>query len=135
MEMRIYVLLILIGILSAAVLLLGTNEQPENFVECVEAGGFIMKSKPRQCEYRGNIFVEPSCSHNTHVMTLYEAEEIARNSECGDRLTGEYNYNEASGTYWLDLNIQKEGCNPACVVNIEHRNATINWRCMGLNVE
>lgn len=40
--------------------------------------------------------------------------------------------NEFTGTYWIDLDIEKEGCNPACVVNVETREAEINWRCTGL---
>ncbi len=43
-----------------------------------------------------------------------------------------YVCNEGTGTYWIGLNIEKEGCNPACVVNLETRTAEINWRCTGL---
>ena len=31
-----------------------------------------------------------------------------------------------------DLDIEKAGCNPACVINVETRTAEINWRCTGL---
>lgn len=43
-----------------------------------------------------------------------------------------YFCNEGTGTFWIDMNIQKKGCNPACVINIEDKSAEINWRCTGL---
>jgi hypothetical protein len=43
-----------------------------------------------------------------------------------------YFCNEGTGTYWINLNLTKEGCNPACVINLETKEAEINWRCTGL---
>jgi hypothetical protein len=43
-----------------------------------------------------------------------------------------YFCNEGTGTYWINLNIKKQGCNPACVINLENKSAEINWRCTGL---
>jgi hypothetical protein len=40
--------------------------------------------------------------------------------------------NEGTGTYWIDLSTKKEGCSPACVVDVKARTAEINWRCTGL---
>lgn len=67
-------------------------------------------------------------------LSLSEGKEIARNSECGEmgELEDKYVCNENSGTWWIDLDVRKEGCNPACVVNVETREAKINWRCTGL---
>ena len=65
-------------------------------------------------------------------MTFAEAEEIAKASECGDRLKKIHLCNENTGTWWIDLDIQKEGCSPACVVNVVTKQAEINWRCTGL---
>jgi hypothetical protein len=65
-------------------------------------------------------------------MTLEEAIIVAKNSECGDRLKNNSFYNENSQTWWIDLDISKEGCNPACVVNVNTGLAEINWRCTGL---
>jgi hypothetical protein len=48
--------------------------------------------------------------------------------QCGEFLI----CNENSQTYWIDLNIEKEGCNPACVIYTENKTAEINWRCTGL---
>lgn len=70
-------------------------------------------------------------------LSLSEAKEIARNSECGKKgnLENKYSCNENSGTWWIDLDIEKEGCNPACVVDVSTKQAKINWRCTGLITE
>jgi hypothetical protein len=43
-----------------------------------------------------------------------------------------YFCNEGTGTFWLNMNLTKPGCNPACVVDIATGKAEINWRCTGL---
>ena len=43
-------------------------------------------------------------------------------------------YNESTGTWWIDLDVVRPGCNPACVVNVANKPAEINWRCTGLIV-
>jgi hypothetical protein len=68
-------------------------------------------------------------------MSLEEAKEIAANSECGADFKTTFSCNEYTNTWWIDLNLEKEGCNPACVVNIKTRQAEINWRCTGLITE
>ena len=65
-------------------------------------------------------------------LSLSEAKEIAVNSECGDRLKETYMCNEDTGSWWIDLDIEREGCNPACVVYAVSKEAEINWRCTGL---
>jgi len=65
-------------------------------------------------------------------LSLSEAKSIALLSECGDRLKDTYICNEITGTWWINLDIEKEGCNPACVINVETKTAEINWRCTGL---
>lgn len=66
-------------------------------------------------------------------MSLKEAKLIAQSSECIENgtLKGTYLCNEFTGTWWLDLDIEKVGCNPACVIDIETKEAEINWRCTG----
>ncbi len=67
-------------------------------------------------------------------MPLAEAKEIAQKSECvkeGD-LKDRSSCNDFTGTWWLDLDVEKEGCEPACVVNVSTKKAEINWRCTGL---
>jgi len=54
----------------------------------------------------------------------------------GGEALGAGTYNENSRTWWFDanLNATREGCNPACVVSEETKQAEINWRCTGLIV-
>lgn len=40
--------------------------------------------------------------------------------------------NEGTGTWWINLDITKEGCAPACVIHTDTKQAEINWRCTGL---
>ena len=63
-------------------------------------------------------------------MSLQEARMIA-DSTCSGNLTDSVFYNENSRTWWIGLDITKEGCTPACVV-YENKTAEINWRCTGL---
>lgn len=65
-------------------------------------------------------------------LSLSEAKEIAILGECGKNLKDTYICNEVTGTWWINLDIEKEGCNPACVIDVETKMAEINWRCTGL---
>jgi hypothetical protein len=107
------------------------------------------------------------CSDNYgNYMTFTEAVDIAKSSECGDRLElgcscpsgyikdGDacnpscyystpkclmaskmcektYVCNIGTGTYWINMNLTKQGCSPACVVDVANQSASINWRCTG----
>lgn len=53
----------------------------------------------------------------------------------GESLAPGY-HNESTKTWWFDANLNavREGCNPACVVSEETKQAEINWRCTGLIV-
>jgi|GEM_PF-2788442 len=81
---------------------------------------------------------EEICKKNgtNFQMSLKEAKDIALHSECGEKgnLTNVYFCNKGTGTWWIDLDIQKKGCSPACVINVETKKAEINWRCTGLIV-
>lgn len=69
-------------------------------------------------------------------LSLTEAKQIALASECGEQgsLNDTYTCNEDTGTWWIDLDpyTEREGCNPACVINVVTKQAEINWRCTGL---
>ena len=65
-------------------------------------------------------------------LSLSEAKNLAIHGQCGNSFEDTYICNEITGTWWIDLDIQKEGCNPACVINVETKMAEINWRCTGL---
>lgn len=112
-----------------------TDENISNFSQC-KAEYPVMESYPPKCKTdSGKTFTEPSCQTGTGtdvaVLTISDAKEIAKKSECGDRLLNSYRCNEASGTWWIELSIEKEGCMPACVVDVKDREAKINWRCTG----
>ena len=125
------------GIVFLAVLVLPialvagcVNTEIGSFDECVAAGNPVMESYPRQCNAGNRTFVEEHCSEGEYVLTLENAKSIAE-AECGE-IKDTYVCNENTGTYWIDLNIEREGCSPACVINLETREAEINWRCTGL---
>ncbi|MDH7486987.1 MAG: serpin family protein [Anaerolineae bacterium] len=67
-------------------------------------------------------------------LSYQEALQIARDSECLEQgqLKETHFCNENTGTWWIDLDIVKPGCAPACVVNVNDKSAAINWRCTGL---
>ena len=67
-------------------------------------------------------------------LTYAEAKQIALTSDCvKDGTLKETHFcNENSGTWWIDLNLNKAGCAPACVINVATKTAEINWRCTGL---
>jgi hypothetical protein len=76
---------------------------------------------------------QPTTVPVVEEMTLEQARAIAEGSSCVAEgpLTGDAFYNANTGTWWLDLDIEKEGCNPACVVKVVDQSAEINWRCTG----
>jgi hypothetical protein len=64
-------------------------------------------------------------------MSLGDAVEFAELSECGDYefdLDNAY-CNEASGTWWFGLDLEQEGCNPHCVVDVNAGVSEINYMC------
>jgi hypothetical protein len=110
------------------------QEDISNFKECVEAGYSILGTYPLQCRSENQTFTEEHCvdKDTQNILSLADARQIAIESECGDRLEDTYFCNENTGTYWIDLNIEKQGCNPACVIDITTREGVINWRSTGL---
>ncbi len=112
----------------------GVFGEINNFDDCANAGYIVVEGYPRQCQVLQKSFTEDHCVKEDaeNVLTLSDAKEIAINSECGNNLKETFICNEITGTYWIDLNLEKEGCSPACVVDIKNRTASINWRCMGL---
>jgi hypothetical protein len=69
-------------------------------------------------------------------LSFAEAKEIAASgslkSGCLAPLKKTHFCNENTGTWWIDVDIDKKGCSPACVVNVVTKRAEINWRCTGL---
>lgn len=70
---------------------------------------------------------------NIQSMSEEKAREIAKMSECVREglLKDNAIYNDYTKTWWIDLDIDKPGCNPACVI-FEDERVEINWRCTGL---
>jgi len=64
-------------------------------------------------------------------MTYSQAMKIAEKSACAGVLQEAHWCNEVSGTWWIDTSLMKEGCMPACVVDVVSRTAEINWMCTG----
>ncbi len=73
-------------------------------------------------------------SQNGSEMTYVDAIQIAKTMCTNGSLKEEHICNDYTGTWWIDFapSEPKEGCNPACVVNVETKQAEINWRCTGL---
>lgn len=67
------------------------------------------------------------------TMSYQEALVIAQNSECLEQgqLKETHFCNQETGTWWIDLDIDQPGCNPACVISVPNETAEINWRCGG----
>jgi len=67
------------------------------------------------------------------LLSVEEARAIAEKSECMQvgAITQESSYNPNSKTWWFNLEAEKPGCNPACVVDETTKTATVNWRCTG----
>ncbi|MBN1170496.1 hypothetical protein JXA56_05725 [Candidatus Micrarchaeota archaeon] len=65
--------------------------------------------------------------------TAQDAIEIAKKSNCTDagNLTENVFYNNNSKTWWIDIDGDREGCAPACVVS-DNGSVEVNWRCTGL---
>ncbi len=76
---------------------------------------------------------------NNSELSEQEAYDIAReNDECAKTgiLTDTHTYNNSTKTWWIDLErmpeLEKDGCNPACVVSEDTKTAEVNWRCTGV---
>ena len=70
-------------------------------------------------------------------MTFEKARQITSESACVQegKILVSGSCNVDTGTWWVNLDTDKENCFPACVVNIETEEVEINWRCTGLIVD
>jgi hypothetical protein len=119
--------------IAAVAILPGCTQRAVNsFEECAGAGYAIMESYPRQCSDGNRIFTE-----NLTKISLAQAKEIAEKSACkaNGNLKETHFYNPSTKTWWFDLDTQKDGCSPACVVSEETMTAETNWRCTGLKTD
>ncbi|MFH0876092.1 MAG: hypothetical protein V1859_09215 [archaeon] len=101
-----------------------------NYLTLTEA---IDTAKSSEC--KNNLMIDCSCP------TGYRKEQDSCNPECyystpkclapSKQCEKTYFCNEGTGTYWINMNITKQGCSPACVISLEKNTAEINWRCIG----
>ncbi|MFH1538740.1 MAG: hypothetical protein ABIH66_07260, partial [bacterium] len=121
-------------------------EISENKLEITGSPVYIVLSDQGSAEAWGEVFGESKSENDGEIctkagtdlnMTYEEAVGIAASSECTQdgKLKEEHFCNENTGTWWIDLEIDKKGCYPACVVNVGTKEAEINWRCTGLIAE
>jgi len=110
------------------------GDEVKNFEECVSLGNSVIESDPRQCRNEGVTFTEEITSQ----ISRDEAVKIAGQSkDCtmAGILTDKITYNAITKTWWIDLErtseLEKDGCNPACVVSEQTQTAEVNWRCTG----
>lgn len=106
-----------------------------DFQECLDNGFAVLELFPRQCKTPdGKMFTEQEreIPNECNGMKIDDAYMIARNGDCGVSLGSEFFCNEGTETWWIDLDMEKNGCNPACVVDTVTELTDINWRCTGL---
>lgn len=68
------------------------------------------------------------------TMDIDKAYQLVENDECSGFgfVKDTYTCNMNTGTWWIDLDADKPGCSPACVVYVKTGKVEINWRCTGL---
>jgi len=93
---------------------------------CIGSAGYTWCEAKQKCV---RIWEEPCVAGS---LTLDEAKAVAEKSPCMDegKLGDTHTYNEVTNTWWFDMDIDKPGCSPACVV-YANETAEINWRCTG----
>ncbi|MFN7990754.1 MAG: hypothetical protein U0R44_01210 [Candidatus Micrarchaeia archaeon] len=103
------------------------------FAPCPEAKG--NGTDPKGCT-TGNSWCDlrQQCTPPSECkISLEEALSIAWSGKCAEAgmVTGvNASYNDNSRTWWLDIQANRTGCSPACVV-YENRSSEVNWRCTG----
>jgi hypothetical protein len=98
----------------------------------------LRKDNPSGLPEHDDALEIPILFGTSSLISRDEAFNIARESrDCSMTgvLTDKFFYNENTKTWWIDLErmpeLEKDGCNPACVVNEETKTAEVNWRCTG----
>ncbi len=93
-------------------------------------GEIIPSENPRENQ------IEECKSQSGNEMRVDDALLIGEKQCLGGKIdmNKEYFCNDYTGTWWIGFvpDEPKEGCSPACVVDIETKVAEINWRCTGI---
>jgi len=118
---RVIILILIVGVIVGVIIYTKSNSGVE--IEQDEQSNNIIFSDTEFCSANTGSFIH-----------IDEAIEIANQSECVKvgAVKKDCNCNEGTGTCWLDIEAEKPGCAPACVVNVETKEAEVNWRCTGL---
>ncbi len=90
----------------------------------------VPTTRPLSSEAPGKIC---SDTYTGNSLTYQSALARAQESDCADAgdLLAAHLCNPNTGTWWLSLSTRQEGCNPACVVDVNTGLAEVNWRCAG----
>lgn len=90
--------------------------------------GLIMPDESQECSY-------PGFGSSMTLGAAYAAAEASICMNEGTLNRTDATCNENSGTWWIGLTptVVREGCLPACVVNVNSGMAEVNYRCTGLN--
>lgn len=93
---------------------------------CIGSAGYTWCEAKQKCVREW----EEPCVEGS--LSLDEARAVAESSSCMDEgeLGDTHTYNNETNTWWFDMDIDKPGCSPACVV-YANETAEINWRCTG----
>ncbi|MCU0653214.1 MAG: hypothetical protein MUD10_03055 [Candidatus Pacebacteria bacterium] len=108
-----------------------------SFEQCVAAGKEVVGEKPnRKCIVSLDLaYIEiMTCTAPTgEFLSIYEAQRLFDSGPCSieGSAKGEFICNDGTGTWWVDIQAYREGCNPACVIDVVTKKAEVNWRCTG----
>lgn len=108
-----------------------------NFEQCLAAGKLVMGDKPhRKCVVSDNLAymeIETCVAPTGESMNYIDSINIYNRSQCNleGSMKGDPYCNETTGTWWIDIQTYRKGCNPACVINVATKKSEINWRCTG----
>jgi hypothetical protein len=114
-----------------------TTSEITNFEQCMAAGYEVVGEEPnRKCIVSGSLaYLEiESCTAPTgEKLSIYDAQKIFDTGACAleGSTKGDFVCNKNTGTWWIDIQAYREGCNPACVINVATRKSEVNWRCTG----
>lgn len=120
--------LYLSGVLAAAVLIcagcLGQTSQSE---PVAEKNSQLLVGATEVCQSAGGEQISVGEAISIANQTAACAQVGAVKSDC--------NCNKGTATCWLDIEGEHQGCAPACVINVETKEAAIDWRCTGVASE
>lgn len=109
----------------------------KTFEECVAKGYKVEGKSPyRDCTVNDNLVyleVETCKAPTGESMSYFEALNLFNNEHCSWEGSPKETHfcNETTGTWWIDIQTYRKGCNPACVINVATKKAEVNWRCTG----